>query len=60
MTEPRALRKAYRAEFETFLREVRRGCRDLQMDYQLIRTDQLLDVALSGFLAHRSHRAGRT
>ncbi|MGE3317577.1 MAG: DUF58 domain-containing protein, partial [Planctomycetaceae bacterium] len=60
MTEPRGLRKAYRAEFEKFLRDIRRGCRDLQMDYQLIRTDQTLDVALTSFLSHRRHRAGRT
>lgn len=60
ITEPRALRNAYRAEFESFLRSIRRGCRDLQMDYQLLRTDQMLDVALAAFLANRSRRAGRT
>ena len=57
MTEPRALRSAYRTEFERFLLQVRGGCRDLHMDYQLIRTDRSLDVALSGFLAHRMSRA---
>jgi len=60
MTEPRALRRAYRAEFEKFLREVRRGCRDLQMDYTLLRTDEPLDAALTGFLSRRRQRAGRT
>ncbi len=60
MTEPRALRRAYRAEFEKFLREVRRGCRDLQMDHILLRTDEPLDVALTAFLSRRRLRAGRT
>lgn len=53
MTEPRALRKAYQREFENFLLQVRRGCRDLHMDYVLLRTDQPLDVALSSFLTGR-------
>lgn len=53
MTEPRALRKAYQREFENFLLQIRRGCRDLHMDYLLLRTDQPLDVALSSFLTGR-------
>ena len=56
MTDPRSLRKAYKAEFETFLDEVRRGCRSLHMDHFLIRTDQPLDVALSHFLTTRRQR----
>jgi len=60
MTEPRSLRKAYRHEFERFLRSVRSGCRDLQMDHVLLRTDRPLDVALSSFLTARMQRAGRT
>jgi len=60
MTEPRALRRAYRREFEQFLRQVRRGCRDLQMDYVLLRTDHSLEAALASFLAPRRQRAGRT
>lgn len=54
MTEPRSLRAAYRREFENFLLEARRGCRDLHMDYVLMRTDQPLDVALTSFLAGRA------
>jgi uncharacterized protein (DUF58 family) len=60
LTEPRSLRKAYQREFENFLLEVRRGCRDLHMDYALLRTDHPLDTALRTFLAARSHRLHRT
>ncbi|MEQ9068423.1 MAG: VWA domain-containing protein, partial [Gimesia chilikensis] len=58
MVEPRALKKAYQEEFENFLKTVQRGCRDLKLDYSLIRTDQSLDVALSSFLSHRQSRVG--
>lgn len=58
MVEPRALKKAYQEEFEKFLKTVQRGCRDLKLDYSLIRTDQSLDVALSAFLSHRQSRVG--
>lgn len=60
MIEPRSLRSAYRREFEEFLLEMRRACRDLKMDHHAIRTDGPLDVALSAFLSPRMHRAGRT
>jgi len=59
MADPRALRKAYQREFADFLRQVRQGCRDLAMEYTLLRTDQPLDVALSSFLTRRMQRAGR-
>jgi uncharacterized protein (DUF58 family) len=58
--EPRSLRRAYQAEFNEFLREVRTSCGDLQMDYVLLRTDRPLDVALRSFLTRRMQRAGRT
>jgi uncharacterized protein (DUF58 family) len=58
--EPRGLRSAYQAEFERFLREVRRACGDVQMDYSLLRTDQPLDTALRSVLTRRMLRAGRT
>lgn len=54
MTDPRALRSAYRAEFQTFLDDVQRGCRDLRLDYQLLRTDMPLDVGLRQFLVSRA------
>ncbi|MGQ0635138.1 MAG: DUF58 domain-containing protein [Planctomycetaceae bacterium] len=60
LTEPRSLKKAYQREFERFLLEVRRVCRELHMDYALVRTDQPLDIALRTFLTGRSARLHRT
>jgi uncharacterized protein (DUF58 family) len=54
LTEPRSLRAAYRREFENFLKEIRRGCRDLHMEYTVLRTDLPLDVALRTFLTSRA------
>jgi uncharacterized protein (DUF58 family) len=56
MTDPRSLKAAYQHEFETFLTDLRRGCRDLRMDHMLLRTDAPLDIALSSFLASRASR----
>ena len=58
--DPRALRTAYLAEFERFLRDVRRGCRMLQIDYVTLRTDQSLEVVLSSYLASRRKRIAST
>ncbi len=58
--EPRSLRRAYRDEFERFLREVRSRCGEMQMDYVLLRTDRPVDAALRTFLTRRMQRAGRT
>lgn len=60
MSEPRSLRRAYRREFEDYLLQVRRLCREMHIDYVLLRTDQTLDTALRSFLTARTHRAGRT
>ncbi len=56
LTDPKALRKAYLAEFNRFLQAVRKGCRAQNIDYVQLRTDQPLDVALSSFLAARMTR----
>jgi uncharacterized protein (DUF58 family) len=56
LTEPTTLRKAYQAEVEAFLSQVRRGCRAQQADYLLVRTDQSLGLVLSRFLAAREKR----
>lgn len=56
MTDPRSLKAAYQQEFETFLLDLRRGCRDMRMDHILLRTDASLDIALSSFLASRAGR----
>jgi uncharacterized protein (DUF58 family) len=58
MTEPRALRRAYRREFEEFLSTAKRTARNLNMDYALLRTDTSLDAALRAFLQSRARAAG--
>ncbi|WP_419193242.1 DUF58 domain-containing protein [Kolteria novifilia] len=57
LAEPRALRNAYLAEFNEYLKELRLACRANDVDYQLMRTDQPLDLALAGYLASRSARS---
>jgi uncharacterized protein (DUF58 family) len=54
--DPHALRRAYREEVGSFLDDLRKGCRMIDIDYVPIRTDQSLDVALSAYLASRSAR----
>jgi uncharacterized protein (DUF58 family) len=53
LIEPRALRKAYLAEFDRFVRRVKAGCRAEAIDYVLLRTDESLEVVLSSYLASR-------
>ncbi len=52
--EPRALRKAYLRQFGLYVRRIQHGCREHGIDYVQLRTDQPLDVALSGYLASRA------
>jgi uncharacterized protein (DUF58 family) len=56
LTEPHALRKAYREELGAFLDELKKGCRMIDIDYVPLRTDQDLDGPLSTYLASRSAR----
>ena len=56
LTEPQNLRKAYRAEVDSFLNHVQSGCRSQQADYLQVYTDQPLDLVLSSFLATRRKR----
>lgn len=53
LADPDALRRAYLREFQTFLTGVQRGCRQHNLDYQQLRTDQPLDVVLASYLATR-------
>ncbi|MBX3437172.1 MAG: DUF58 domain-containing protein [Planctomycetaceae bacterium] len=48
--EPRGIREAYCREFETALRTLQRGVRNLGMDCLLVMTDEPLDVSLSRIL----------
>ncbi len=57
LADPRSLRKAYLAEFQEFLKQVRQGCRAQRIDYVEMPTSQPLDIALSSYLAHRMNRA---
>jgi uncharacterized protein (DUF58 family) len=63
LTEPSLLRRRYLAETERFVAGLRRGCRDLQIDYEVFDTASPLDTSVSAFLATRStsirHRASR-
>ncbi len=58
LTEPRTVANAYRTEFAGFLETMASSCRNLGMDYHLIRTDRPLDAALTAFLQTRT-RVGR-
>jgi uncharacterized protein (DUF58 family) len=53
LAEPRALRRAYLAEFGRYLRRLQAGCRAQAIDYIPLRTDQPLEVVLSRYLASR-------
>ena len=57
--DPKALRDGYLDALEEYLVEVRRGCTRIGVDYNLIRTSDYLDAALSRFLFRRmGDRAG--
>lgn len=53
VVEPNALRKAYQAVFGEYTQALKRGCRELGMDYARITTDQPVDEALTRYLASR-------
>jgi len=53
LTDPRSLRKAYRQELDSFLRQVAGGVRAQQAEYQLVPTDQPFDVVLRTLLTRR-------
>ncbi|MCI0684286.1 MAG: DUF58 domain-containing protein [Gemmataceae bacterium] len=57
LTEPRSLRDGYLQQIETFIHDLKRGCRDQNIDYVQLRTDTPLNVALSSYLAHRMTRS---
>ncbi len=54
--DPRALRAAYKQAVEEHISAIRRGCRDLRMDYTLLRTDEPVDEALARYLSERMRR----
>ena len=54
---PQALRQAYLTELRRFQEIIRRACQIQQIDFQVIRTDQRLDVPISQFLTQRALHA---
>ncbi len=58
LAEPRGVRRAYLAALNVFLERVQAGCQSLQVDYQLVRTDEPFDATLRRVLISRSARQG--
>lgn len=54
--EPNALRREYLQVFEDYVTALKRGCRELGMDYQQLPTDQPIDAVLTRYLAERMQR----
>ena len=54
LVNPKALRSGYLEEMNGFLRDLKAGCLRQRTDYVRIQTDELLDVALSTYLASRA------
>ncbi len=57
LTDPRSLRDGYLNELKAHLHAVQAGCREQNIDYVPLRTDQNLGVALSAYLAQRLARS---
>ena len=53
VADPRSLRPAYLRELDSYLKAMRRACREAEIEYRLVRTDQPLDMVLSALLAAR-------
>jgi uncharacterized protein (DUF58 family) len=56
VADPRALRAAYLVEMQRHLNSVERACRECEIDYRLVETDQRLDRTLTSFLSARMAR----
>ncbi|MCI0379255.1 MAG: DUF58 domain-containing protein, partial [Gemmataceae bacterium] len=57
LTDPRSLRESYLDQVNGFLHDLKRGCREQNIDYVPLKTDTPLNVALSSYLAHRMMRS---
>jgi uncharacterized protein (DUF58 family) len=53
LCDPRALREGYLEALHEYMTEVRRGCAQRGIDYQLVHTQEYLDAILSKFLHYR-------
>jgi len=56
LADPHSLRRAYLSEFERFVTELRKICRNQRIDYVQVRTDQPFDVPLTNYLSGRAAR----
>jgi uncharacterized protein (DUF58 family) len=56
LTDPHALRRAYRDEVNSFLTEIKKACRMADIDYVPLSTNLNLGIAISSYLASRSAR----
>ncbi|MBN8601885.1 MAG: DUF58 domain-containing protein [Planctomycetes bacterium] len=56
VADPQSLRAAYKKEVESHIKKLREGARSLEVDYQLMLTDQPLHLTLPHLLAQRRRR----
>ena len=56
LVEPKAIRAAYVKEFDAYRRQLQTGCRSMDVDYELVRTDEPLDRFLTRFLSMRASK----
>ncbi|MFQ5506453.1 MAG: DUF58 domain-containing protein [Planctomycetota bacterium] len=54
LVDPKSLREAYLKEVRSFEDTMRKGCQAQKIDYQLVVTDQMLDIVLTTYLAKRA------
>ncbi len=50
---PREIKKSYLEEFHGFLAQTRRTCAEADVDYELVKTDEVLDQMVLRFLSRR-------
>jgi uncharacterized protein (DUF58 family) len=56
LVDPQRLRKEYLKNFKTFCKDLRDQAGQMQIDYQLLRTDEPVDRALGAYLTRRQMR----
>ncbi|GIW82932.1 MAG: hypothetical protein KatS3mg105_4739 [Gemmatales bacterium] len=59
LTDPRSLRQSYLDEIQSFIRQVKRGCLQHNIDYVQLSTDKNLGIVLSSYLSRRLSRRAR-
>ncbi len=59
MAEPKALRREYLNVFGAYIEKLKKGCREMNMDYQQLVTDQPVDAVLSRYLSSRASQGKR-